>query len=233
MSTKNEDCLPEHCFHAFDALYCSLIPSATPIDPTFSDDEYPLFVTWNKLSSRGNAKRLRGCIGSFDPLSLHTGLPEYALISAFRDNRFRPIQQSEFESLECAVSLLINFEDAQSYLDWEIGKHGIYISFPHPSTINSSAPSPLSSQSLLSLPSLGRKKQLTATYLPDVMPEQGWDKQEAIDSAIQKAGWNGLITEDIRRSVKLRRYQSSQYSVTWAEYLEWRQRREAEIEDNV
>jgi AMME syndrome candidate gene 1 protein len=160
---------------------------------------------------------------------LHTGIPEYALISAFRDHRFHPIQQSELESLECVISLLVEFEDAESYLDWEIGKHGIYISFPHPSTINSSAPSPLSSQSLLSLPSLGRKKTFNATYLPDVMPEQGWDKQEAVDSAIQKAGWNGLITEDIRRSVKLRRYQSSKCSVTWAEYSEWRRQKEADL----
>lgn len=31
-------CLPEHCFHAFDALYCALLP-ATPINPTFRDDK--------------------------------------------------------------------------------------------------------------------------------------------------------------------------------------------------
>ena len=32
----SDDCLPEHCFHAFDALYCALVP-ATPVDPTFPD----------------------------------------------------------------------------------------------------------------------------------------------------------------------------------------------------
>jgi AMME syndrome candidate gene 1 protein len=31
-------CLPEHCFHAFDALYCALV-SATPIKPTFPDNK--------------------------------------------------------------------------------------------------------------------------------------------------------------------------------------------------
>lgn len=54
------------------------------------------------------------------------------------------------------------------------------------------------------------------------MPEQGWDKIEAVDSAIQKAGWNGTITEDIRRSVKLRRYQSRQHQADWDEYVAWR-----------
>lgn len=61
------------------------------------------------------------------------------------------------------------------------------------------------------------------------MPEQGWDKLEAIDSAIQKAGWNGIITEDLRRSIKLRRYQSKKSYVTWDEYRQWREQKEAGI----
>jgi hypothetical protein len=54
------------------------------------------------------------------------------------------------------------------------------------------------------------------------MPAQGWDKIEAVDSAIHKAGWSGRITEEIRRSVKLRRYQSKASTVTWHEFVEWR-----------
>lgn len=50
----------------------------------------------------------------------------------------------------------------------------------------------------------------------------GWDKVETVDSAIRKAGWEGRITEDIRRSVKLRRYQSKKCTVGWDEYVEWR-----------
>ncbi|KAJ7122769.1 AMMECR1 domain-containing protein [Mycena epipterygia] len=219
-------CTAEHCFHAFDALYCALTSSASPIAPQFADDKYPLFVTWNTRSSRpGRAPRLRGCIGSFEPLSLHDGLPEFALISAFRDHRFRKIDKSELESLECAVSLLTDFEDAESYLDWTVGVHGISITFAHPSLLTSSsssgAPSPLSSSTYL--PRVTSKQTFTATYLPDVIPEQGWDKIEAVDSAIQKAGWSGSITEDIRRSVKLRRYQSKMCVVGWDEYIEWRE----------
>ncbi|KAJ7087175.1 AMMECR1 domain-containing protein [Mycena belliarum] len=218
-------CTAEHCFHAFDALYCALT-SATPIAPHFAADKYPLFVTWNTRSSRpGRAPRLRGCIGSFEPLSLHDGLQEFALISAFRDHRFRKIDKSELESLECAVSLLTDFEDADSYLDWTVGIHGISISFAHPSLLASSAssgtPSPLSSSTYL--PRVTSKQTFTATYLPDVIPEQGWDRIEAVDSAIQKAGWTGTITEDLRRSVKLRRYQSKMCVVGWEEYEEWRE----------
>jgi AMME syndrome candidate gene 1 protein len=55
------------------------------------------------------------------------------------------------------------------------------------------------------------------------MVEQGWDKLEAIDSAVQKAGWNGPVTEDIRLSIKLRRYQSKKCDVRWEDFKEWRE----------
>ncbi|EJF61288.1 hypothetical protein DICSQDRAFT_86876 [Dichomitus squalens LYAD-421 SS1] len=221
-------CLPEHCFHSFDTLFCALT-SSKPIPPKFPDGKYPLFVTWNTRPSRpGKSPRLRGCIGTFEPQPLRDGLAEYALISAFRDHRFRKIEESELESLECAVSLLMDFEDAENYLDWTVGVHGIQISFPHPSLIPiapspSSAPSPLASESASSLPTLGKlKHSFSATYLPEVAEEQGWDQVEAIDSAIRKAGWNGRISEDLRRAVKVRRYQSQHCSVTWEEYARWR-----------
>ncbi|KAF7331739.1 AMMECR1 domain-containing protein [Mycena kentingensis (nom. inval.)] len=222
-------CTPEHCFHAFDALYCALTPGATPITPAFADDKYPLFVTWNTRRP-GRSSRLRGCIGSFEPLTLHEGLAEFALVSAFRDHRFRKIAKDELSSLECAVSLLTDFEDASSYLDWTVGVHGISIKFPHPESLltsppgsGSGAPSPLSSATHLPRPRITSRQTFSACYLPDVIPEQGWDRIEAVDSAIQKAGWNGRITEDVRRSVKLRRYQSKVSVVGWDEYIAWRE----------
>jgi hypothetical protein len=54
------------------------------------------------------------------------------------------------------------------------------------------------------------------------MPAQGWSKLEAIDSAIRKSGWDGRINDELRRSVKLRRYQSSKAFATWDEYVDWR-----------
>jgi AMME syndrome candidate gene 1 protein len=101
--------------------------------------------------------------------------------------------------------------------------HGIRISFPYPTSTasDSSAPSPLSSSTFVPTRSTFRQT-FTATYLPQIAPEQGWDKIETVDSAIRKSGWNGTITEDLRRSVKLRRYQSSKCSVSWEEYVQWR-----------
>ncbi|KAJ3535414.1 hypothetical protein NMY22_g6495 [Coprinellus aureogranulatus] len=220
-------CTPEHCYYAFDTLYCALTKSK-PIPPTFPNEKYPLFVTWNTRSSRpGRAPQLRGCIGNFSPMPLHDGLAEYALIAAFKDSRFDKIRKSELESLECGISLLTDFEDTESYLDWTIGVHGIYITFPHPSLLSSTsseAPTPTPGGSS---PSVTAKHSFSATYLPDVMPSQGWDKIEAIDSAIRKAGWRGPIGEDLRRSIKLRRYQSRKCTVGWDEYIQWRKEHES------
>lgn len=125
------------------------------------------------------------------------------------------------------ISLLTDFEDADSYLDWTIGVHGIYISFPQPTLVpptpnRSEAPSPLSSSTSIPTTRSNLKHSYSATYLPQIAPEQGWDKIETVDSAIRKAGWNGPITEDLRRIVKLRRYQSRKCTVGWDEYVRWR-----------
>jgi hypothetical protein len=37
--TSESVCRPEHAFHAFDALYCALMPHARPIKPLFPDDK--------------------------------------------------------------------------------------------------------------------------------------------------------------------------------------------------
>lgn len=52
--------------------------------------------------------------------------------------------------LTVSVSILQHFEDAEHYLDWKLGKHGIRIEF---------------------ISERGSKR--TATYLPQVATEQG------------------------------------------------------------
>ena len=142
-----------------------------------------------------------------------------------------------------SISLLTDFEDAASYRDWTVGTHGIQITFTPPPTSPpaSDAPSPLSSAvSLLSrplasfssssahsshntLPAI--RRALSATYLPEVAPDQGWGHIDAIDSAIRKAGWNGRISEDLRRAVRVRRYRSRKCVVGWDEFVAWRAER--------
>ncbi|PKK20228.1 Alport syndrome, mental retardation, midface hypoplasia and elliptocytosis chromosomal region gene 1 [Columba livia] len=156
----------------------------------------PLFVTW-KI---GRDKRLRGCIGTFSAMNLHSGLREYTLTSALKDSRFPPVTRDELPRLFCSVSLLTNFEDVCDYMDWEVGVHGIRIEF-----INEK----------------GSKR--TATYLPEVAKEQGWDHIQTIDSLLRKGGYKAPITNDFRKTIKLTRYRSEKMTMSYTEYLAHRQ----------
>ena len=48
--------------------------------PTRPHEEYPLFITWDTVNSRGR-KTLRGCIGTFEAQEIESGLKSYALTS--------------------------------------------------------------------------------------------------------------------------------------------------------
>ena len=84
----------------------------------------PLFVTYHI-----DGDNLRGCIGNLGGLNIQEGIPKYALIAALNDTRFSPIKKSELPRLNVAVSLLINYTEAKSALQWEVGKHGIMIDY--------------------------------------------------------------------------------------------------------
>ncbi|KAF3004802.1 hypothetical protein E8E13_003247 [Curvularia kusanoi] len=161
--------------------------------------EFPLFVTWNTLSRSGD-KRLRGCIGTFEALDLEDGLGSYALTSAFDDTRFQPITARELPTLQAAVTLLTDFEPAPNNdpLAWDIGTHGLRISFTHH----------------------GRRHG--ATYLPDVAREQGWTKEEALVSLMRKAGWNGRKDEWEKVGLKVIRYQGKKAGLGYKEWKAWR-----------
>ncbi|XP_044161815.1 AMME syndrome candidate gene 1 protein [Bufo gargarizans] len=186
----------EMCCFCFDVLYSHLYGYQPPRTPRFTNDPYPLFVTW-KI---GRDKRLRGCIGTFSAMNLHSGLREYTLTSALKDSRFPPMTRDELPRLFCSVSLLTNFEDVCDYLDWEVGVHGIRIEF-----INEK----------------GSKR--TATYLPEVAKEQGWDHIQTIDSLLRKGGYKAAISNDFRKTIKLTRYRSEKMTMSYAEYLSHRQ----------
>jgi len=183
---------PEMGYYCFDVLHSSLYQSQEPLKvPIFSNEAFPIFVTWNV----GKELRLRGCMGTFNALNLHAGLREYAVTSAFKDSRFPPISRDEFTKLHVSVSILRHFEEALDYLDWEVGVHGIRIEF---------------------LNDRGSKR--TATYLPEVAPEQGWNQTQTIDSLLRKGGFKGHVTPEVRGGIKLTRYRSEKVSVPYAEY---------------
>ncbi|OAQ66470.1 ammecr1 family protein [Pochonia chlamydosporia 170] len=156
----------------------------------------PLFVTWNTV--RGDDVSLRGCIGTFESQPLSIGLPEYATISALHDTRFSPISKAELPRLQAAVTLLTDFEEADDPYDWEIGTHGIRLSFTD------------------------RGHRYGATYLPDVASEQGWTHDETLYSLIRKGGWMGGRSRWKSLDLKVTRYQGKKASLNYPEFKKWK-----------
>lgn len=168
---------------------------------------YPMFVTWNMLSRSGH-KSLRGCIGTFEALPLEKGLETYALTSAYEDTRFSPIPQHIVPNLSCSLTLLADFETCDGPLAWDLGTHGIRISFTH------------------------RYRKYGATYLPDVPVEQGWTKEETLESLMRKAGWESHTRRFTRgstrpweevRDFRVVRYTGFKASATYSDWQAWQQ----------
>ena len=161
-----------------------------PFPEEFKEKSYPLFVTW----TTGKEKELRGCIGTFTKGKLAKKLREYALISAFEDDRFEPIKKKEIKNLNCEVSLLTQFEKAKNAMDWTVGIHGIDIEFEDNNGIN-----------------------YNATFLPDVAEEEGWDQRTTLKHLIKKAGYKGSL-DKVLSNIRLTRYQSIKYCISYIEY---------------
>jgi hypothetical protein len=51
-----------------------------------------------------------------------------------------------------------------------------------------------------------------------------------VDSAIAKAGWDGVVDDALRNSIELQRYQSRKCTVGWSEYVRWREAHGATVD---
>lgn len=228
MSTKSSP----YAFYAFYTLYNTLNEgthsTASSTDGSLSfakicNKLYPhqdidsssstsLFITWKKKvrqqSGHGEDYALRGCIGTFAKLPVVSGIEKYSLIAALQDRRFPPIDKKELSQLKCSCNILQDFEkiydgktQAGDIFNWEIGTHGIELFFKHPQT----------------------GSICSATFLPEVMPEQGWDKEETFLNLIEKAGVYAHakdILEDYENSfVKVIRYEGKKSAISYDEFM--------------
>ncbi|HHT9111973.1 MAG TPA: AmmeMemoRadiSam system protein A [Candidatus Wunengus sp. YC65] len=116
------------------------------------------FVT---LKTHGN---LRGCIGRFvSDIPLYQLVSEIAISSATEDPRFEfnRIKPSELNHLEIEISVLSPLKLIQNPLDFELGKHGIFI----------------------------KRGPQIGCFLPQVATETGWSKEEFLSHCCSgKAG---------------------------------------------
>ena len=133
-----------------------------PIPETGADDpelqaQRGMFVT---LTKHGD---LRGCMGHFDQdVPLYKLAAEQALVSAFEDPRFPPLDPSELQEISIEISVLSPPRPVASAEEIVVGTHGVIL----------------------------RKGMRGATFLPQVAPEQGWGREEMLAHLSLKAGLN-------------------------------------------
>jgi len=110
------------------------------------------------LHMRGH---LRGCIGNIIATeSLVYSVRNNALAAAFKDPRFEPVSIKEMEYIDIEISALTPPEEIDDVEDFEVGKHGIIM----------------------------QRGFNQAVFLPQVAPEQGWDKETTLLHLSMKAG---------------------------------------------
>ncbi len=117
--------------------------------------EMAAFVTLKKHG------QLRGCIGSLvSEYPLYYEVITRAVNAAVSDPRFERVTAEEIPDLHIEISALTPAVEVDSYIDIEIGKHGVILS----------------------------KGMSRAVFLPQVAPEQGWDVDETLTHLSLKAG---------------------------------------------
>ena len=126
-------------------------------------------------------------------------------MAALQDNRFPPISKKELQLLKCSCNILQNFttiyEGSKGDInDWEIGLHGIELFFKDP----------------------GSGITLSATFLPEVMSEQNWDKEETFLNLIYKAGVSSHLQEVLdhyeQYFVQVIRYEGNKSAITYEQF---------------
>lgn len=107
------------------------------------------------------AGELRGCIGTLEarePLLLNVA--HNAVNAAFEDSRFAPLQAEELRQVDIEISCLTPAQPIATAAEFVPGAHGIILA------------------------QAGRR----ALFLPQVAPEQGWDRETTLQHLCRKAG---------------------------------------------
>lgn len=105
--------------------------------------------------------RLRGCIGYSEPLRpLYLTVRDVAAYAALQDRRFPPVEPGELAELEYEVSVLSPFRRVRDVTEIETGLHGLMI----------------------------KQGPREGLLLPQVAPEQGWNRATLLEQLCLKAG---------------------------------------------
>lgn len=108
--------------------------------------------------------RLRGCIGHIiGREGLAAGVMQNAINAALHDPRFPKVEAAELIDLEIEISVLTPLRPVAGFAEIEVGCHGVLL----------------------------EKAGLRSVFLPQVAPEQGWDRETMLTHLSRKAGLPG------------------------------------------
>ena len=106
-------------------------------------------------------EELRGCVGYTHPLyPLHQMISRCARSAASEDHRFQPVQRGELSELRISISVLSSLERVDNLENIVVGRDGLLVV----------------------------ESERRGLLLPQVAPEQGWDRESFLDGVCRKAG---------------------------------------------
>eukprot|EP01063_Lacrimia_lanifica_P035413 TRINITY_DN6729_c0_g1_i2.p2 TRINITY_DN6729_c0_g1~~TRINITY_DN6729_c0_g1_i2.p2 ORF type:complete len:208 (+),score=71.10 TRINITY_DN6729_c0_g1_i2:43-666(+) len=179
------------CFHALEARLGGMRHAHPPEGVLCAKaNVHGLFVTYE--TTNGD---LRGCIGTFAESHLRSTLEEYALVSALKDTRFDPIAKHELPGLQCSVTILSKRQRIPRWDAWEIGRHGISLTLAD-----------------------GQGRRYSATFLPQVIVDQGWSKEDTFRHLLRKAGYPGRPGADVFARCEVQTYEGSKEHIPYSDY---------------
>lgn len=112
---------------------------------------------------------LRGCIGYVAPMKpLYQTVEDVAVFAALKDTRFRPVAAKELAALEYEISVLSPLRRVLDVKQIRVGLHGLVI----------------------------REGDNEGLLLPQVAPEQGWDRTTFLQQTCLKAGLSPRAWQD-------------------------------------
>lgn len=134
------------------------IPSPAEVGVEITPPMETIMGAFVTLKKHGD---LRGCIGEIIPFRpLWQAVQAQAVNAAVNDRRFPPVRPGECTELEVEISALTPSHPVSSPEEIVIGRHGVVL----------------------------KKQGRQAVFLPQVAPEQGWDRETMLDYLSLKAG---------------------------------------------
>ena len=107
---------------------------------------------------------LRGCIGYIEPRKpLCQAVLDNTISASSLDPRFPPVTGSELKDIDIEISVLTPPKEIPDTTHFVVGKHGIIL----------------------------KKGCYSSVFLPQVAPEQGWDREKTLYFLSRKAGLDG------------------------------------------